>query len=119
MAVCVSEQDEKGISQREENNTLLRSMVGLTRILGGAIVVLLLSGGVAAWSDHFKLAEVSAKVDALVATIGNTGAAERERSEKNFQEIAQIHADLVIQKAVVLAQDGRIRDLENAKSRSK
>jgi hypothetical protein len=108
-----SEDDSrKSVLQREENNILLRSLVGLAKIVGGAVVLLLVSGVVAAIFDHIKLSELGTKVDALALSISVESATQRDRIEKNSGRVTILETDLVSQKATVLALDGRVLTLE-------
>ncbi len=52
------ESSYKAIEQREEQNVLLRALLGSTKALGSAVVLIMLSGLWVLVTDHFKLEEV-------------------------------------------------------------
>jgi hypothetical protein len=110
----VNKEEVPAHTQREENNVLLRSLVGLSKIIGGAVVLLLLSGILAAIIDHIKLAEVAVKLDALALAVASESASQRALIVAISQRVTLNETAIVEEKATVLALDGRVLSLERA-----
>lgn len=107
------EREQHAGQQREEQNTLLRSLLGLVRIIGGALALLLLTGIGIAVADHFKLMAVDVSVTALTISTEKAADDMRARNEANTAWKANVDAMMISQKAEILALANRASMLES------
>ncbi len=109
-----TEEAEKHASdQREDQNSLLRGLLGMVKIVGGLIAMLMSTGIVVAVADHYKLINVAEAVSGLAKKADDSSKDSAVRNEVMVSWRASVTNDLLNQKAEVLALGNRLQIMES------
>lgn len=105
--------EEHASEQREDQATLLRSLLGFVKLIGGALAVLFIGGIGVLVADHYKLSYVSELVTKLNTGMEESAKAERARIGADAAWRANIDVSILSHKAEMLAITNRMALLES------
>ncbi len=105
--------EQHASEQREDQNSLLRGLLGMVKIVGGLIAMLLSTGIVVGIADHYKLISVADVVSGLSKHYEDSSKDTAIRNEVLTSWRASVTNDLLNQKAEVLALTSRLQIVES------